>query len=183
MEKHLAVESDDFDETLLVAIADGQMDAFTLLYERHARSVFRFAQHLSGGSNTAEELLQDTFLTFWSKRKSVRIVGESVLPWLLVVCRNHANNARRREERHRTLPLLEADRVATDAHPSDEFEDIRGELDALTPVDRQLIDLCLVRGLSYAEAATLLDLSTNAVGKRLQKARARLRKAAVNYGD
>ena len=179
----MRVEADDFDETLLVAVADGSMPAFTLLYSRHAPAIYRFARNLSGSASGAEELLQDTFLTMWSKRRTIRIVDESALPWLLVVCRNHANNARRREARQRTVPLDEASNLASDAHPSTPFGDIQSELDQLTATDRRLVELCLVAGLSYAEAATLLDLSTNAVGKRLQKARARLRKAALDYGD
>jgi DNA-directed RNA polymerase specialized sigma24 family protein len=40
-----------------------------------------------------------------------------------------------------------------------------------------------VGGASYAEAAQLLNISTNAVGKRLQKARARLREVVNQNVD
>jgi len=179
----MTFDADTFDATLLVAVADGDMDAFTLLYERHAPAILRYSRNLSGTTAGAEELLQETFLTFWSKRRSIRIVDESVLPWLLVVCRNHANNARRREAKHRTLPLLDTDHMGVDVEKSPQLEDLGRELAQLRPTDRQLVELCLVAGLSYAEAARLLDLSTNAVGKRLQKARTRLRKAALANGE
>jgi RNA polymerase sigma factor (sigma-70 family) len=179
----MTFDDEAFDATLLVAVADGNLDAFTRLYERHAPAILRYSRNLSGTTAGAEELLQETFLTFWSKRRSIRVVDESVLPWLLVVCRNHANNARRREAKHRTVPLLDTDHVDIDAQPSGQLEDLGHELAQLRATDRQLVELCLVAGLSYAEAARLLDLSTNAVGKRLQKARARLRKAALDYGD
>jgi RNA polymerase sigma-70 factor (ECF subfamily) len=144
--------------------------------------VYRFGWSLNHSSAGAEELLQETFLTCWAKRRSVHFVDESVLPWLLVVCRNHARNLARRERRHAAISLDEA--VNHSAGFLDGgLAEIAEELDQLGEVDRQLIQLCLIEGQSYAEAARQLELTTNAVGKRLQKARAKLRKAVYENGQ
>jgi RNA polymerase sigma-70 factor (ECF subfamily) len=149
----------------------GDAAAFTALYRRHASAVLRYAWSILRDQVAAEEAVQDTFLTAWEKRRSSRIVDESLLPWLLVVCRNHSRNILRRARKHRTLPL------ADDGVMQPETETltwIQVELEGLSPADRQLCQLCLIHGYTYREAARELEITEAAVGKRLQRLRARL---------
>ncbi|WP_372435512.1 hypothetical protein [Subtercola frigoramans] len=52
-----------------------------------------------------EELVQDTFFTVWLKSSTIILPNTSLLPWLLVTCRNHGLNLRRRHDKHRTDEL------------------------------------------------------------------------------
>ncbi len=166
----------EFDIDLLLAARAGDAAAFGQLYERHAPAVLRYAWSRAGDRGAAEELLQDTFLTAWARRRSATILDESLLPWLLVICRNHVANHLRRLARRRTdavdPALLPAARAA-----DQEIAWISAELDRLSELDRRVCQLCLVDSLSYREAADELDSTPAAVGKRLQRARGRLRRA------
>lgn len=174
---------EDFDVVLLHDFDGGDPAAFDRIYRRHAPAVLRYAWSLARTRAEADDLLQETFLTLWAKRRSIRLVDESVLPWLLVTCRNNALNLRRRQARRRELPLEALDALEalgeSAAHDDAELLWMRGVLDTLTPADRRLCELCLVHGVSYREAARLLELSESAVGKRLQRAKARLRKVVA----
>jgi len=165
----------EFDIVLVDAFAHGSSAAFDELYRRHAGRILQFGWKLVGSQSVAEDLLQETFLTLWTKRRRVRVVDESILPWLLVTCRNHARNAMRRTARHHTVPLLDTDQIAD---PGD--HSLVELLAGLTRTDRSVIQLCLLDGYSYREAAEQLDSSPAAVGKRVQRARAKLREAIAN---
>jgi RNA polymerase sigma factor (sigma-70 family) len=170
-------DNDPPDSQLWMTARDGDMAAFTLLYRRHATAVLKYAWSMLNSQHAAEEVLQDTFLTAWEKRATSRIVDDSLLPWLLTVCRNHSRNQLRRARKHGgvSAPASEAVQDA----PSDSLAWIRVELGRLSDVDRRLCQLCLVDGFTYAEAARALGTTETAVGKRLQRLRARLASSTI----
>ena len=49
------------DGDLLRCCAKGNEDAFLILYRRHQGPIFRFALHMSGSRDTAEEITQEVF--------------------------------------------------------------------------------------------------------------------------
>lgn len=170
-------EAGPSDEQLVAALARGERLGFSLLYERHAASVLKYAFRLVGTDGLSEDILQETFLTLWSRRTKVRLVGDSVLPWLLVTCRNHGANAVRKLARRRTEPL--PDDLPSPADGAPDLSWLDAELAQLSATDREVCQLCLVDGLSYAQAAEFLNITPTAVAKRLQRSRARLREASA----
>jgi RNA polymerase sigma factor (sigma-70 family) len=162
---------DESDAELWLAYREGDTAAFTRLYRSHAPAVLRYSWSIVGERALAEETLQETFLTAWDKRKASHIVDDSLLPWLLTIARNHSRNQLRRARRHRTVPV-DAE-LAAEA-PRDELAWVSAEIASLSESDQLLCQLCLVEGYTYAEAARVLDTTEAAVGKRLQRVRARL---------
>jgi len=166
------------DGDLIRLSADGDEAAFARLYDRHSATVIRYAFSLTPNSADAQELLQDTFVTAWSKTKSIRLVDSSVLPWLLVVCRNQARNQSRHDRRHATVPL---DHVPDQPDPKPDAAErlalLLNEIGQLSELERRVCELCLIEGYSYSEAAEILGVSVNVLAKRLERARMRLRGA------
>jgi RNA polymerase sigma factor (sigma-70 family) len=172
--------SETADIDFLVACRDGDVDAFASLYARHAPTVLRYAWSRSGDRSLAEEILQDTFTTAWAKKKSATIVDLSLLPWLLAICHNHIRNQARRSTRTRTVPL---DGLSSEPETVDtSLAWIEHALSELSPTDRRIVELCLIEGFSYRDVADQMDSTPAAVGKRLQRARTRLR-AALAAGE
>lgn len=168
------------DSALLASLNSGNQVALTALYERHRRPVFARSFIETGSRADAEEVLQDAFLLLWQKRRRIRLVGESALPWLLVTARNLARN-QRRYQAHRAAVDLPV--VLVDATTDPEYLAARNELaavidaalEALDPLDRQILHLCLVDGMSYLEAAERLQSTHATVRNRLSRARKSLR--------
>jgi RNA polymerase sigma factor (sigma-70 family) len=172
------VKTDDPDSEieLWLSYRDGDKDAFTRLYREHAKTVAKYAWAILGNAVAVEEVLQETFLIAWEKRRSSRLTDESVLPWLLVVCRNASRNHRRKTSKRRVEGQLLGELADTGAPLGGwELTWIEAEISRLSPIDAQLCRLCLIEGYSYSEAADILDTSGAAVAKRLQRARAKLR--------
>jgi RNA polymerase sigma factor (sigma-70 family) len=168
------------DHELMGRVREGDPRAFGELFDRHSAAIYRYAWGFARQDADAQELLQDTFVTAWDRRRSIRLVGESVLPWLLVTCRNHARNLQRRNSYRSALPLREADAAHHD-DPS-ELRWVRDAIDSLDEADRRVCELCLIEGHSYREAARITGSTEGAVAKRLQRARSKLRKA-VSQND
>lgn len=167
------------DRVLLERAARGDRVAFGLLYDRHVRPVYWQAYSVLRDDREAEDATQDVFVTTWNKIRTITLVDDSVLPWLLVTARYTALNARRGRQRRRSDEL--DDRLADDHAVEDEVEAglVRAEIDkavtTLSPVDRRLYDLCVAGDHTYEMAARELGVSHAVVRNRLSRLRARLR--------
>jgi RNA polymerase sigma-70 factor (ECF subfamily) len=170
------------DRQLVARAARGDRAAFGQLYDRHVRPVYWQAYAVVRDADEAEDITQDVFITTWDKLRSIALVDESVLPWLLVTARFTALNSRRRtlKSNLRSSPL-DADLVDERASVEDEVAagQIRAEIEkaaaALSPTDRRLYDLCVVGDHTYELAARELGVSHAVVRNRLSRLRTRLR--------
>lgn len=171
------------DTELVARLSRGDKPAFSELMSRHGPAVYRYAWALADESGQVDDLMQDTFLVLWKRRRAVSLVGESLLPWLLTTCRFTAFNSNRSSRLRLTVPLDVGDRSDPAgslsespalARASEELAWVRDEIAALSPLDRQLVERCLIQGESYTEAAAALGISAAAARKRIQRTRSRL---------
>src|ERR1700730_8424177 len=103
----------DSDDDLLRQTTAGDEQAFTALYRRHQASVYRFALHMSGSVDVAEEVTQEVFMFLIRGAKQYDAKRGSLHGFLYGVARNHVL---RRVERDRVYgePPDEAQSVDDD---------------------------------------------------------------------
>ena len=163
----------------------GQGDAFGTLYDRHRDRVFRHAYRLCGNHHDAEDIMAASFLELWRRRKHVRVVEGSILPWLLVTTTNVARNRARAAARYqRLLNSLPRNQETGDpaADPSRRYQnqldqDLAQALATLTPEDLHLVSLIVFEEHTITAAAAVLGLTPAAAKSRIHRARQRLRAA------
>jgi RNA polymerase sigma-70 factor (ECF subfamily) len=153
----------------------GPNDTFIAAFEKYGSTVLRYALRIANNSADAEELVQETFVTAWAKRKSIDLTAESLLPWLLVTCRNHAANLRRKNRRNEADELNDDTTHVPALADADDLVWIRDEIAAMSEPHREICRLCLIEGMPYREAADRLNVSTSMIAKRIQRARTRLK--------
>lgn len=167
-------------------VLSGDSRRYGTIWDRHRDRIFR---HLIASGHTptsAEDLTATTFLELWRRRRAVRFVDGSLLPWLIVTARNVSrNDARGRRRYERFLAALPAAPDVPD--PAEGFADrddehlvaLRAAIAAAGPADATLLAMTAVEGFTTREAATALGLSESAAKMRLSRLRARLRTAVT----
>jgi len=144
--------------------------------------LLRVAHSLTRNHAEAEDLVQDTLLRAY--RGITGFDGRHPRAWLLTILRNtHINRNRRRRPEMLRDPDSANDRLAAsasddraDAFVDDDLDvEIVRALDALDDPFRRVVELVDIDGLSYAEAAEVLDVPVGTVMSRLHRARSRIR--------
>lgn len=165
------------------AALTGDGDAFVAIFDLHHDRVYRHALRMTANVHDAEDVTAAAFLELWRRRRSVRVVDGSVLPWLLVTATNLALNLARGLRRHRALianlPRAEVANSAADIaveriEEERIGEQVRQALSVLSTSDAALLALTMFEHYSPAEAAVALDISDGAARTRLHRARTRM---------
>lgn len=152
--------------------------------------LLRVANSLTRNHAEAEDLVQDTLLRAY--RSIDGFDGRHPRAWLLTILRNtHINRNRRRRPELIRDPDAATDRMISTASPERTDAGIDDEIDveivrALASLDdpfRQVVELVDIDGLSYAEAAEVLDVPVGTVMSRLHRARTRIRDRLDEVGS
>ena len=167
------------DEQLLSQALDGDEDAFTVLYRRRQGPVFRFALHMSGSSHVAEEVTQDVFVFLIQRGRDFDHSRGALGAYLFGVARNYV---RRALERNYSDAMLnsstdnEAHALVIEDDPADGIARHQTSTAlwkavlSLPEHYREVVVLCDLQELSYAQAAEALGCAIGTIRSRLHRA-------------
>lgn len=139
-------------------------------------SLRRYALGLTGDRDMADDLVQDTLERAVARRQSWRATGP-VQAWLFRILLNRYRDTLRRRPAHlvavEDLPVEPARPGGQEGHMA--LAEVKAAIDALPPDQRAALLLVTVEGMSFDEAAQLLDIPVGTLMSRLGRARETLR--------
>ena len=163
-------------ESLMKAVAAGDLDQLGCLFDRCHRAVHALCARLVGSTDAADDLTQEVFLRVLRFRRSYR--GDAAFrTWLYRITYNVCMTHRRRE---RATPECQADPdwyAHTSNTPPDNslHRDVEAALADLSITDRTVLILNQHEGMTYREIAAVLGTSPGAVRVRAHRALRALR--------
>lgn len=170
------------DAVLISRMAEDDVDALALLFDRYRVPVYRAALALTGDPGASEEVLLDTFGRAYTHRRRLR-TDVSPLPWLHKVALNlcYSRLGRRRLPSEPVTDLV-AERLAdATAGPaaSAEWAELRAivreGIAGLSEKHRAVVILYYLEGRSLQETASALGLPVGTVKSRVHHALRELR--------
>ena len=138
----------------------------------------RYAIALMRDRTEADDLLHDVVLRALDKPHLWR-EGNNMRTWLFTIMHNlHANEMRRRSRMLDVVPLDAAPPRAEQASQESavEWSELTGALGGMSTLHRQVLLLVGLEGMTYAEAAGIIDVPVGTVMSRLSRAHEELRK-------
>src|SRR6266511_2138383 len=189
------------DSALIERLKAGDQDALEAIVNLYSPKLYNVAHRILGVCNIAEEVIQDVFWTAYRKAKTFR--GNSQFStWLYRLTINAALGKIRRNKKtkeveyeeflpkfqedghHLVRPVVDWSNALDENYAKQELQQLLKEaLDQLKPLDKSVVVLSDLEGLSDKEIAAALGLTVSAVKTRLHRARLFLRgKLAVSLG-
>jgi len=167
------------DVDLIERALRGEREAFAALYSRYQAIIYRFARSMTGSEAIAEDVTQEVFLTLMGNLARYEPERACLSTYLYGIARNLTRARLRRERRFVNLedPVALAsgsgtwdDSAAVLARAQD-LASLRKAIVRLPSRHREVVVLCDIHGLSYVEAAGVIETPVGTVRSRLHRAR------------
>ena len=179
------------DDELMQAIGKGDHGAFATLVRRHIDALYNYAFRLSNSATTAEDLVQETWLTVWRKPKSYNAKRAKLNTWLFSILHNKFVDQVRRQKTQRLAKDIETSheqphiqQLVDDTNPEQTVFDqqsltnTRALIERLPIAQRAALTLNYAQGMGNKEIAQVMGQSVRAVESLLARARRTLRENA-----
>jgi RNA polymerase sigma-70 factor (ECF subfamily) len=184
----MRVAPDERDEVLLRRARGGDEASFAELYRRRQAGLYRFALQMSGSESVAEDVTQEVFMALLNEEIRFDPARGALSSYLYGAARNQV--LRRLEKERSFVALADEDEEQfgrsnerlhdarrdplSDLARSEMAETVRQAVLALPVHYREVVVLCELQEMSYAEAACALGCAVGTVRSRLHRARSLL---------
>ncbi len=178
------------EDQLVARCRAGDLDAYSQVYDKYERQVFRYAYHILGHREDADDIKQETFLKAFQAINTFRSES-SLQTWLLKICGNLCRDKIKSWDRRKVTydSTLRDDELGC----SDEYDGpqalaerkeltgiIMKALQGMPPAQREIIVLHEIQDLSYEEIAAVLGCSRTSIKLRLFRARRSLKERVAS---
>ena len=176
-------DAESLQAEMIRGVAEGDNQALASLYDATSRTVYGLLLRILSDPSSAEEVLLDVYAQVWRQAASYCPERGRPLAWLTTIARSRAIDRLRRgrNEQQRAVPLDEAARatggesVEEGVRAGEVRAVVRAALDALTPEQRDVIELAYYGGMSHSEIAAARGLPLGTVKTRTRLGMMRLR--------
>jgi len=171
----------DTDPNLLIRIRKGDEQAFLELYRKRQGAIYRFALHMSGSAQSAEDVTQEVFLALLREDCGFDPARGTLSGYLFGIARKIVL---RQIERSRSDVPLEGEIEESFSPELAVKDDVLARLTHLEGIEalrravvtlprryREVVVLCDLEEVDYADAATILGCPIGTVRSRLHRAR------------
>lgn len=171
-------------QALIAKVAEGDPDAVAALYDATSRLIYGLILRILRNADTAEEVLLDVYTQLWRQAHLYHPERGSPLAWMTVIARSRAINRLRRGDNEQQLSdsIENASQVRSiEGSPEDasviaeRSRLIRSAVAALSPEQREVIELAYYSGMSHSEIALKLGSPLGTVKTRIRLGMTRLR--------
>ena len=182
------------DMDILSEVSAGKVDAYGKIVGRYHGRLYNFIYRFVGDRETAEDIVQETFLRAFRKRDEYRAIA-TFSTWPFTIAGNLAKSELRRRKRWRMISAERDEETDTGMELPDESArpdkvaessiadvQIQNAINSLPNNYRQVILLRDVEGMSYQEISEIVDCPVGTVKSRVNRARLKLQQKLKSEG-
>jgi len=169
------------DQLLIWRFKRGDRDALRRIYAKYKNDLLKLAVALVNDVNTAEDVVQDVFVSFAQSAARIRLAG-NLRKYLVTCVANRIRNRRRDRQRHEACGLDDAYGLVSDlrrpeqwAMLSEELEQLREAMVQLPYEQREVVGLYMQGDMTFRQIARVQNVSINTVQGRYRYGISRLR--------
>jgi RNA polymerase sigma-70 factor (ECF subfamily) len=166
------------DEELMPWIGRRDAEAFEVFYDRHGGAAYSLAYRMLGDRGTAEDCIQEAFISIWRSGGKFDRTRGSVRSWTLSIVRNRAIDHLRSKAGKAPKMTFDDDAIL-ESRPAGELTEeeamrqetateVRGALSQLPDDQSKVIQLAYFGGFSQSEIASMLNVPLGTVKGRMR---------------
>ncbi|MCL5280332.1 MAG: sigma-70 family RNA polymerase sigma factor [Planctomycetes bacterium] len=169
------------DRILLWKFQRGSREALRQIYEKYKNDLLKLAVSLVTDVNTAEDVVQDVFVSFAQSADTIGLAGD-LRKYLVTCAANRIRNRRRDLQRHEAIGLDGADSLICGFRRPEQWAILNEELQSLSQAmaqipyeQREVLNLYMQGDLTFRQIAAMQNASINTIQGRYRYGIAKLR--------
>jgi len=195
MKEKQDTKTDLSDEKLIEEFQKGNNYAYDILVKRYKDQLVNFAYRFLGNRKDAEDVVQDTFLRVYRKKKAYKKIAK-FSTWIYTITGNLAKTELRRRKRRSILSLSDMtyddkdyDIPDSEKEPEKSTDSaIKEKLiqDAISKLPKKFKEMIILRDiqeLSYEEISNIANIPLGTVKSRINRGRLKLQEMLSEYKD
>lgn len=166
------------EQELVVLLRTGSRDAFNILYDSYAPTLFGIVSRIVSSEEAAQDVLQDAFLKIWKNFTRYDSSKGSLFTWMLNIARNTAIDATRSKHERNQIhneDLLVSIAEKQGSEMNVDHMGIQDVILTLKPEHKIIIDYLYLKGYTQEETAGELQMPLGTVKTRARAAIMHLR--------
>jgi RNA polymerase sigma factor (sigma-70 family) len=170
------------EEELVLALRNREKIAVEALYDMYSAALYGVISRIVIDTDTAEDVLQDTFVKIWNSFGSYSADKGRLFTWMVNIARNLSidkirskdfKNQNKNQELENNVAFIDEQRNTV---YKPELMGIKELVDTLKPEQKSILDLVYFKGYTHVEAADELGVPLGTIKTRLRMAIVQLRK-------
>ncbi|PZO01458.1 MAG: RNA polymerase subunit sigma [Alphaproteobacteria bacterium] len=166
----------------LQRVASGDRAALKDVYDATSAKLFGVCLRILGNRSEAEDVLQEVYITVWSKADRFDADRASPITWLAALARNRAIDRQRQIGRRSFKPIDDAHYVADGAESSlaslvrsEEFSQLQGCMSELDATHQAALRSAFFEGLTYQDVAERHNVPTGTMKSWIRRSLLKLK--------
>lgn len=163
------------DEVIMTEVAEGNLDAMALLFERYHKRLFNFFYQMLKDRDACNDMTQTVFYKALRYRSSYK--GGQFVSWIFRIARNvFADNYQQRKKVSHDYDLEQVSRADDDKVEANEtIAHLHRVLHTLKPEDKELIVMNRLQGIKYNQLAEIYNINEGAIKVKVHRIIKKLR--------
>ncbi|MEC3906753.1 RNA polymerase sigma-70 factor [Tamlana sp. 2201CG12-4] len=168
------------DLLLITEIQNNDKAAFEKLFQRYYSPLVGYITTFTNDSHLSEDIIQQTFIIIWTKRKKLKITKSTKSYLYSVAYNTYVDHYRKKKSRDAFFDELREKTLRNSITEDKEFMEkrlakLKNIVDALPPKCKEILELNKLNGLKYKEIALKLDISQKTVEAQMRIAFQKIR--------
>ena len=183
------------ENSLLILLKKGDHNAFKEIFYQFNAKLERFAKGYLPDTADASDIVQNVFVVLWKKKETLSD-KTNLSSYLFTLTRNQClDHLKHKKVRYRyiqfrqteleedvKLNIIALERLDMEKDATEELEEaIKAAIAALPKNDRKIFLLSRVKGLTYKEIASVMNIAPSTVEKRIRISLSSLREKLKNF--
>lgn len=169
------------DKEICFLLRQGSRRGMDLLFEKYFESLVLWSVTFVDDLDLSKDIVQDLFFDIWRKKQYKEWKPETLSAYLYVSARNRCYNTMKKKDVLRNVLSLSDIEVLYDDYQDNKEQilmSVMKEIEQLPEKGKEVVKCVYMKGMSYKETATVLDVSVATVKTHLVRSLKALR---INY--
>lgn len=160
-------------EACIVAIKNGDTNAFELIIDRYQNAIYKYVRYIVYNQCDIDDIVQEVFIKIYSNLYQYK-TKTNFEGWIYKIAYNHTMTTLKKKSKEPLIFMEEVpDTIVYDEEKSELSPEVKKVMSNLKPEERAVLFLRINEGLSYKEISKITKKNESLLRKKYERTKSK----------